>query len=667
MRQEGKDHDLVEAGLRDVEGGEGGEAVAAEGSGAFDSETKEPNITKDILQNRFGDYARKEYFALKAKFLARFGVGQLRDITMDMLRDLLDPRTSAIGQALMKLIRGDGQTVREERAELTYWLFVRRRLRLQAHGLSSSTTNHRVFAKVFKRVIDGEDGERTACLNHEEYMRLVRNIESEHHYEQTQKHPWQTMEDAVNSSCELFRVSGYSVVVVDDDKVHNENKQGLKSVEIYTSTLGDTKRWGTSIHGSNSAFYRFKLWIKCQRVGETVADCLNVSLLGLVGADSESQVTTLQKFQGKLFLFDRGYTFLPGIAFIVAGGGDAMGTFRQLMAGPFLVDKMPYSITDKRLVLKSRGCRTMLTATCKRPDFLPNISPELALFLKDRLRVCAFFNGRGATTQMFSTLPGTSALYSIEENHLLKRIATVHSSIKGLFPDLARSDNTDEEKARSIELLAALEENEVVCLTRLQGASPLWLYLRITGLTGRSGGHALREQAKRRDRTEAETNSWRVLNGGSDVVAAGDGRVVGDSVDVTDLDFGPHENMFGLIIPPATDPVNVRDKIIEDGDFLEGLTPDLIKQIHGLLPFHDLDLFEADTLVAEMRKDIVKWAKKFDLARPAAQRAAALNMLSKNAMKKLLLSLGVNEVRTTTPPPLVCPESTRSFLIFGRQ
>ena len=609
--------------------------------GAWEYDVKKPKLQGNVTAGAFGQFAKEEYEALKAKFLARFNVDTLSDITLEMLCDLLDPSTSVIGQTLLMLLTGDGTLIPEGNTHVVFWSFLRRRFSLQALGVASSAATHPIWGRVYGPIIDG-DGD-VAGLDHDQYLRLLKNMDSTYHYEQHNKQPWQLFEVATNTFLTLFRVLGRCVLVVDDDKIHDEDKDGLRRIGIYVATLGDTKRWGATNHGTNSATFRFKVFVKCQRTGETVADCLLVSLLGVGDASSVAELKASAKLQGKLMLFDRAYTYFPNLVTILQAGGDGLGTFRQQAAGPFNPDRAPSSVHDKRMVLQSRGCRSMVQATCVRPDMLPNVPEDSSQILKDRLRVSAFFNGRGSLTQMWSTLSGADGMYALELHPFKKPVKSIDARVKGFFLEPECGPVALAVHERCVELLAQVEL-EVRCLTREQGPSPAWLLLRLTGLTGKSSVHALRVEAQRDGATPQTRATFQIINGNSGSIPA-DVPAVGDAVDATGLDFCPAAGMFdfAVVCNDNGTKVDVHAKINTNADYLEELGVAAVKRIFALLPLHS-HFADKDPTVAAMRLMIVKWAKKYVPTDPAKQRLAALDILNKASMKTLLVHLRVHQV-----------------------
>ena len=128
-----------------------------------------PTVQTNVSRTCVGDKGRNEYDQLKTKFLGRFRVDDLHDITVDMLRCELDPQTSIFGRTLFDLISGNEET---GVVDVTmYWAFIVRRLRLMSLRVSSSMTEHPVFGKVYNRVVGGP-------INHDGFRRLLGNIDS---------------------------------------------------------------------------------------------------------------------------------------------------------------------------------------------------------------------------------------------------------------------------------------------------------------------------------------------------------------------------------------------------------------------------------------------------------------------------------------------------------
>ena len=334
-----------------------------------------------------------------------------------------------------------------------------------------------------------------------------------YHFAQSGRHPWQVAEEAFNTWAALFRVEGAAIYVIDDDKIHAESPS-LHLVDLYIATLGELKRKGPTMHGGNSSYFRFKLCTKTQRKGETVADCLRVILLLLGGAATEGQLKEGMKLLHKLLLFDRAYTHLQNLILIVAAGGDVLGTFRKTFFSPFLVDRRPSSTADGRHQIASKGCKTMVTAICKRPELVATISSPL---LKDRLCIIAFANGRGTVTLMWHTMPHLlNGVYAMEEDHTTRRIPDFDPTTPGFFLQKEGINMEGDTTALCVRLLSAVME-VAVPLTREQGPSPMWMPCRTNALTGKSAAHAIRAQAKLDAPTALATQVYVALNGGDGV------------------------------------------------------------------------------------------------------------------------------------------------------
>ena len=564
---------------------------------------------------------QESYTSLAARIKSRLRLDNLADLRPEDLLQFLDPAKSAFASELQKGLRADLDD--EIWAEYLYWYFLERHFRLLAFKVPSSSTELRETGSAFKQLIGAE-------IDHQQYMRLLKNLDSEFHEDGGDEQAWVLFEKAFNRDAAFFRTGRTKgeVVVVDDDKAHCEAKAALAAAGILGMTLGATKRWGLTRHGLNNAAFRFKLGIKIHQYGESVSSCLRSLLLLLGGADSVDHLKAKHGLSGKLLLFDRGYTDAEVLDLVIQCHGDFLGTMRRIKECPFTIDKGP--VSGRREDFISAGCVTMRTATHIGGD------DETFPSLIDRLRVMAFSNGRGTVTLMQNSDMRLDGYYGIERDIMVKApTAPWDDAPKGIVLEDGGSELTGDALEAVKVLIGALGDVAAFLIVD-QSSNGLWFYLRRNAITGRTLCRVIREAAAAGvAQFSTITKVTKALSGPTVAIAAaggggGGGAAAGAAAaGPLEMDFAPDANIHQHSIGGTT--VDVARRALSK-DWLKEQSDQVIADIFAKLPLRGF--VTANYLPEQQRAKIHSWAEKRKGGKK--EREAALAVLVSSELKAIL-------------------------------
>eukprot|EP01104_Vermistella_antarctica_P002672 TRINITY_DN1288_c0_g1_i2.p1 TRINITY_DN1288_c0_g1~~TRINITY_DN1288_c0_g1_i2.p1 ORF type:complete len:487 (+),score=58.40 TRINITY_DN1288_c0_g1_i2:369-1829(+) len=224
----------------------------------------------------------------------------------------------------------------------------------------------------------------SGCLSHDEYVSSWKALGN--HGRPASSSPstsssssrgpvqlWQKMETCLNETCRTVFIEGNTGMIhlsVDDDKVHHGSKRKTWTGDLKKTRHVKCNRRGLVCETAVSPFRGFLYQFRWERHGDTAA--LSFQRLA-TGAFGELPLA-LQRVE---FNFDRGYTDMKLVAWLLQHGGDIQGTVQRTPWVPFTFDQV-VSQNDTRELVPSKGTPALFIKTAKATS---KRSQDLAMFI----------------------------------------------------------------------------------------------------------------------------------------------------------------------------------------------------------------------------------------------------------------------------------------------